>query len=194
MKEDDSLSNLAHALHAARALGPPHSNFMLSRVEDVVAQADEIDGKLLQWEGGLTVSSALITGLLRLPGLKSSPFDQTQINKLANYLMTRKTVQSARGIVALVDACIALSDNSIAPVSITAATLSVSSEKPDLIIKVTDLLGRPLKAAPGPIIAQTATRVSDDVVVLSKQPFSPGSNPTDFTLPLRLEPGLYILS
>lgn len=50
LKQDDSLQSLGHALHAASLLGSA-GQFALQRVEDVIVQADEVDGQLLQWEG-----------------------------------------------------------------------------------------------------------------------------------------------
>lgn len=191
LKEDDSLRSLGHALHASTFLGSS-GKFALDRVEDVVVQADEVDGRLLQWEGGLTTTSLLLTGLLRLPGAK--PLTQSQADKFAAYLLTRKTVQTPRGVLALIQALKALTSSSVSPVSVTiVGSAQVTTEKPDLRIRITDLLGQQLKPAPSPVTAQSATRVADDVVVLSKQPLTPSSVPTEFVLPLRLEPGQYRL-
>ncbi|KAJ3655134.1 hypothetical protein Zmor_014273 [Zophobas morio] len=172
LKEDDSLQSLGHALHAAALLGTA-GNFILDRIEEVVVQADEVDGKLLQWEGGLTTTSLLITGLLRIPGAR--PLTAEQAEKLAAYLLTRRTVQTSKGALALIEAATSLAVSDVTPVSIS----------------IIDILGRPLKTPPSPVVAQSATRITDDVVVLSKQPLSPGANPVEFVLPLRLEPGQY---
>lgn len=147
---------------------------------------------MLQWEGGLTTTSLLLTGLLRLPGAK--PLTQTQADKFAAYLLTRKTVQTPRGVLALIQSLKALTSSSVSPVSVTiVGSAQVTTDKPDLRIRITDLLGQQLKPAPSPVVAQSATRVADDVVVLSKQPLTPSSVPTEFVLPLRLDPGQYRL-
>lgn len=44
--------------HIAALLGPGGS-FALDKIEDAIVQADEVDGKYLQFEGGLTVTSKL---------------------------------------------------------------------------------------------------------------------------------------
>lgn len=164
----------------------------MDRVEDIVAQADEVDGRMLQWEGGLTTTSLILTGLFKLPSAK--PLTQTQADKFATYLLSRKTVQTARGVVALLQAAQALANSNVSPVSITiVGSPYVTTDKPELKIRVSNLLGQPLKPAPSPVIAQSATRVTDDVVVLSKQPLTPSSTPTEFSLALRLEPGQYRL-
>lgn len=189
LKEDDNLPSLGQALHAAAILGNA-GKFALDRIEDVVVQADEIDGKILQWEGGLSITSLLVTGLYRLPS--NNPLNAVQAEKIANYLLTRRTVQTSKGVLALLEAIIALTNSNVSPVSISVLGSSqVSVEKPELKIRVSDLLGRPLKPTPSPIVAQSATRIADDVVVLSKEPLKPGSNPTEFILSLKLEPGYY---
>ncbi|KAJ8920572.1 hypothetical protein NQ315_004711 [Exocentrus adspersus] len=190
LKEDDSLASIGQALHAASLLGNA-GKFAHDRIEDVIVQADEIDGKLLQWEGGLTVTSLLITGLLRLPG--ATPFTQVQADKFANYLLTRKTVQTPKGILSLLEAAVALAGSSVSPVSISIIGSSqVPQDKPELRIQVSDVFGQPLKPVPSPVIAQSATRISDDVVVLAKQPLISGKTSTEFVLTLdKLDPGYY---
>jgi len=189
LKEDDSLINLGHAIHTSLMLGN-HGKFAVDRAEDVVVQLDEVNGKLLQWEGGLSTTSLLLTGLLHLQGIK--PLTQIQADKISNYLLTRKTVQTVKGIVALLEAVKVLTTSSVSPVSIgIVGKSSVSTDKPELKVRVSDLLGAPIKPLPGPVVAVSATRVVDDVVVLSKQPLTSGSGPTEFILPLRLDPDHY---
>lgn len=189
LKDDDSLTSVAQALHAASLLGNA-GQFANQHVEDVVVQADEVDGRMLQWEGGLSITGLLLTGILKLSVAK--PFTQTQADKFATYLLTRKTVQNPKGIVTLIEAATALSKSSVFPVSITYFESSqVTTEKPDLRIRISNLFGQPLKPAPSTVVAQSATRVVDDVVVLSKQPLVPGKEPTEFVLSLKLEPGQY---
>lgn len=188
LKEDDSLQNLGHALHTAALLGSS-GNFIQDRIEEVVVQADEVDGKLLQWEGGLTTTSLLITGLLRFPNTK--PLNIQQAEKLASYLLTRRTVQTPKGALALLEAATSLASSDVSPVSISiSGPPQVTLDKPELKVYISDILGNALKSPPSPVVAQSATRITDDVVVLSKQPLSPGS-PVEFVLPLRLEPGQY---
>lgn len=192
LKSDDSLQNIGQALHAASFLGNS-GQFIHQYVEDVVVQADEVDGRLLQWEGGLTITGLLLTGLLKSPDTK--PLTQVQADKFSNYLLTRKTVQSPKGVIALIDSAIALSKSSVSPACITYLQSSqVTPEKPDLKLRVSDILGKAYKPSLTSIVAQSATRVVDDVVVLSKQPLTPTSDPTQFGLSLKLDPGQYRVS
>ncbi|KAB0797670.1 hypothetical protein PPYR_08663 [Photinus pyralis] len=189
LKEDDSLPSVGQALHAASLLGGA-GQFAIQYVEDIVVQADEVDGRIMQWEGGLTLTSLLLTGLLRLPEAK--PVTQTQAEKFATYLLTRKTVQNVKGVVSLLEAAAALSKSSVSPVSITFVdSAHVTTTKPDLKVRISNIFGQPLSPAPSPILAQSATRTTDDVVVLSKQPLTAGPTPTEYILPLKLDPGHY---
>lgn len=189
LKEDDSLLSIGHALHAASLLGDA-GKFALDRVEDVIVQADEVDGKLLQWEGGLTTTSLLITGLLRLPG--SNPFTAQQADKLASYLLSRSTVQTPKGITSLLEAASALASSKVSPISISIiGTNQIDINRPELRVQISDIFGKPLKTAPSPVVAQSIKRVSDNVEVLSKQSLS-ADKPAQFILKLNnLEPGHY---
>ncbi|GJQ86544.1 hypothetical protein Trydic_g10444 [Trypoxylus dichotomus] len=192
LKEDDNLQSLGHALHAASLLGNA-GKFILDRIEDVIIQADEVDGRMLQWEGGLTTTGLLLTGLLKLPNAK--PLTETQADKFATYLLSRRSVQTPKGALALIQAAQALAASNVSPVSVTIiGAPQVTQDKPDLHVKISNILGQELKPAPTPVLALSATRVTDDVVVLSKQPLTPGKEPTEYILPLRLEPGQYSLA
>lgn len=58
------------------------------------------------------------------------------------------------------------------PVAITLASpAAVSLEQPRVSVRVSDLLGQPLSADPLTVTAESATRVGDEVVVLSKKKF-----------------------
>lgn len=68
----------------------------------------------------------------------------------------------------------------------------VTPDKPTLTVRVCDLLGRPLAAITADsVVAQSATRLADDVVVLSKQKFVATKDPTVYSLDLKHEPGRY---
>mgnify|MGYP000294737401 CR=1 FL=1 len=54
-----------------------------------------------------------------------------------------------------------------------ASQAAVSLEQPRVSVRVSDLLGKPLSADPLTVTAESATRVGDEVVVLSKKKFEP---------------------
>jgi len=70
----------------------------VERLEDALVQADEVDGRLLQFEGGLSVTSVVLTGAAALAQKAKKPLPLTgdQMVKFANYLMSRRSVQQVK--------------------------------------------------------------------------------------------------
>ncbi|XP_011308202.1 dolichyl-diphosphooligosaccharide--protein glycosyltransferase subunit 2 [Fopius arisanus] len=183
LKKDDSIANLGYVFHIAAILGPGGS-FALEKIEDAIVQADEVDGKYLQFEGGLSVTSLVVTGIAKLSASqkKPPPVAAHQIVKITNYLLSRRTVQTPKGVVKLVSALKLLANNEFnKPVCITLAEggIIVSAQQPLVKVKVSDIMGNPLVIVPT-VVATSATRVGDDVVVVSKEAFKP--SPKDKTL------------
>lgn len=48
-------SSLGYAFHVAAALGS-EGRTIFDRIQDAIAQADEVDGRYLQFEGGLSIT------------------------------------------------------------------------------------------------------------------------------------------
>lgn len=193
LKTDDSLMSFGYTFHAASRLGTS-GQFAYDRIEDIIVQADEVDGKMLQFEGGLGITSLLLSGIVRLTETlkKSLPVTQIQIEKFANYLLSRRSVQSAKGISCLLEATKAIADTKMSPACISVLGSGVvTSDKPALSVRVCDILGRPLSPSADSVIAQSATRLADDVVVLSKQKLVATKDPTLYELELKHEPGRY---
>jgi hypothetical protein len=68
------------------------------------------------------------------------------------------------------------------PVAITLASqAAVSLEQPRVSVRVSDLLGQPLSAEPLSVTAESATRIGDEVVVLSKKKFEPTADDRQVT-------------
>ncbi|XP_015115503.1 dolichyl-diphosphooligosaccharide--protein glycosyltransferase subunit 2 [Diachasma alloeum] len=183
LKKDESISNFGYVFHIASMLGKAGS-FALGKIEDVVVQADEVDGKYLQFEGGLSVTSLVVTGIAGLSASQKTPppVSGPQIVKITNYLLSRRSVQSPKGVVKLLAALRILANNEFnKPVCITLAEGGniVSEQQPLVRVKVCDIMGNPLVMVPT-VIATSATRLGDDVVVMSKENFQP--SPDDKTL------------
>ncbi|XP_071633205.1 dolichyl-diphosphooligosaccharide--protein glycosyltransferase subunit 2 isoform X2 [Temnothorax longispinosus] len=183
LRKDDSLWNLGYVFHIAADIGTPAA-FAFDRIEDAVVQADEVDGQYLQFEGGLSITSFLVNGILKLSiSLKKKPplnFQQTI--KLGNYLLSRRSVQTTKGVTNLLSALTALVvDSPEKPVCITLADggIIISNNQPLVTVKVCDILGQALPTVPT-VIANSATRVGDDVVILSNENLQPST--TDKTL------------
>lgn len=197
VKKDDSLLSLGLAFHTASLLEGDLTKFF-DRIEDAVVQADEVDGKLLQFEGGLSVTSVILTGAanLAIKAKKKLPVTGEQAVKFANYLMSRKSVQQAKGIFHLLEAASTMSSNpQHVPLSVSlASAVAVSSVEPNVVISVTDLLG----GNPGAmsLVLDTATRLEDGAVVAAKQPLIHMVTTSKYTVDLmaaNAPPGFYEL-
>lgn len=121
----------------------------------------------------------MVTGIAQLSASQKKPPPVTpqQIVKMTNYLLSRRSVQQAKGAIKLLDALKIIVNNEFnKPICITLADGGnvISAQQPLIKIKVSDILGNPLVVIPT-VIANSATRVDDDVVVISKQSFKPSS-------------------
>lgn len=121
----------------------------------------------------------LVNGILKLSTSlnKKPPLNFQQSVKLGNYLLSRRSVQTAKGVTNLLSALNTLAvDSPEKPVCIALADggISISNQQPLVTIKVCDILGRPLPATPK-VVANSATRVGDDVVILSNENLQPST-------------------
>lgn len=101
LKNDDSPATAANAFHAGSLL-PKETNlkFLTDLVEDIIAQADEIDNSVMKFEGGLSLTSAVVKGVLALAEgqNKISSLSSEQIAKFAQYVLDRKYVMDVKSI------------------------------------------------------------------------------------------------
>ncbi|XP_029170574.1 dolichyl-diphosphooligosaccharide--protein glycosyltransferase subunit 2 [Nylanderia fulva] len=183
LRKDDSLWNLGYTFHIAADIGAPAA-FAFDRIEDAVVQADEVDGQYLQFEGGLSITSFLVNGIFKLSTSlkKKPPLNFQQTVKFGNYLFSRRSVQSVKGVTNLLSALTTLAiDSPEKPVCITLADggIIISNQQPLVTVKVCDILGQALPTVPK-VVANSATRVGDDVVILSNENLQPST--TDKTL------------
>jgi len=169
LKKDDSLLSLGLAFHVASLLDGD-VNAIFDRVEDAMVQADQVDGKMLQFEGGLSVTSILLTGAANLAAKVKKPLPLTgeQAVKFANYLMSRKSVQQAKGGLHLLEGVESMTGSAqFTPLTISLSSpVSVSAASPKVVLSVKDLKGN----SPGDmkVTLDTATRLQDDQTLASK--------------------------
>ena len=153
LKKDDSISNLRLAFNLAATL-KSGANEIFDRIEDVIVQADEINAKLLQFEGGLSTTAGIITGAYALAKKVAKPpsISKSQAVKFANYFLTRKNIQDVKGAYELLQALSTFASNDFhIPVAVTlSSTTSVSEANPVVKIEVTDIMGGSL----GPMSVQ----------------------------------------
>ncbi|XP_074099951.1 oligosaccharide transferase delta subunit [Cotesia typhae] len=183
LKKDDNFLNVGYIYHIAANLGAA-GDFALDKIEDTIIQADEIDGRFLRFEGGLSVTSLLVTGIAKLSAARKKPPPVTpeQIVKITNYLLSRHLVQSIKGAAMLLSALKTIANNDFnKPICITLAEgkNAVSAKQTLVNIKVSDIFGNSLPTVPT-VIANSATSLDDDVVVINKKSFTP--SPKDKTI------------
>lgn len=121
----------------------------------------------------------LVNGILKLSTSlkKKPPLNFQQTVKFSNYLLSRRSVQTTKGVTNLLSALTTLAvDSSEKPICVTLADggIVISNQQPLVTVKVCDILGQALPTVPK-IIANSATRVGDDVVILNNENLQPST-------------------
>ncbi|KAI5631326.1 oligosaccharyltransferase subunit ribophorin II domain-containing protein [Phthorimaea operculella] len=197
LKKDDSPTNYGYVFALCEHIGC--ESWTASHAEGVLLAADESEGKALHFEGGLPATSLVLTSIFRsFKALKKpSPLTADQKYKFAEYLLSRRSVSTPRGAALLLDAALVIADDEPTPISISIKGRKyITSEIDTIEFTISDLLGRAIKSLrPEDVIAQSGTRLADDVVVLSKQPLTQkAGEPTTYVLNLskiKAQYGLY---
>ncbi|XP_067633029.1 dolichyl-diphosphooligosaccharide--protein glycosyltransferase subunit 2 isoform X2 [Eurosta solidaginis] len=176
LKKDDSVISLGYAFNVASELGSSAS-FVADRVEDAVVQADEVDGRMLQFEGGLSITALVINGIFRITKTfnKAPPLSADQSVKFATYFLNRRSVQTAKGAHVLIEALKTLSGaGEIAPICIQLiGNGQLQADDPVLNVAIVDLLGKALTNPPqnvhGKIVLKKdKTVLAEKVLLISK--------------------------
>lgn len=170
--------SVGHALNIAADLGA-HGSAISKWIEGTIAQADEVDGKLLQFEGGLSITALIINGALKLTASTKSaaPLNEEQTNKFVAYFLSRRSVQQAKGASVLLEVLNTIAaDRQLAPVCIQLIGNGlVQPESPIVNVKVVDILGNALSPAISSVTA-VVTSKSDNSVLVSKTTLSTKSS------------------
>ncbi|XP_058056009.1 dolichyl-diphosphooligosaccharide--protein glycosyltransferase subunit 2 [Anopheles bellator] len=168
VKKDDSLNSLGHTFAVASELGPAGA-FAYDRIEEAFVQADEVDGKMLQFEGGLSITALIVNSGFKLTTSlnKPAPINAEQAVKFATYFLSRVSVQTPKGVSVLMDALNLLaSQKSIAPICVRLANNGqLLPESPVLAVKVCDLLGKPMSPALAALSTTVTSRPSNEPLV-----------------------------
>uniref|UniRef100_A0A915CLW8 Dolichyl-diphosphooligosaccharide--protein glycosyltransferase subunit 2 n=1 Tax=Ditylenchus dipsaci TaxID=166011 RepID=A0A915CLW8_9BILA len=120
------------------------------RAEELMAQADVVDGKLLRFEGGLTLTGLAVHSIYNLSKAahKAPSFSEKQIVMLSNYLLSRKGVTDERGGFYMLTGLFKIaSDNLLTPVAVILSSSKIISqdEKETVVkLKICNLVGDPL--------------------------------------------------
>uniref|UniRef100_A0A336MZ42 Dolichyl-diphosphooligosaccharide--protein glycosyltransferase subunit 2 n=1 Tax=Culicoides sonorensis TaxID=179676 RepID=A0A336MZ42_CULSO len=198
LKKDDSLSSIAHAFYVASELGT-HGEFALKRIEGTLAQADEVDGKYLQFEGGLSITAAVISSVFKLTSNLNQkvPLTTEQATKFTAYFLSRRSVQTPKGVSSLLEVLDVVSKNPThAPICMK--LLDNGKLKPEqalLRIHIADVFGKALPQAPTvnvKIVSKQSNKEIESKATLSQIK----TTPTTFVLDLAkytLEGGNYLV-
>lgn len=150
-----------------------HGSRIADWIEGTFAQADEIDGRQLQFEGGLSITGLLLNGALKLSASlkKAAPLNDEQIVKFTNYLLSRKSVQQAKGAAVLLETLQTIkNDPKVAPICIQLlGNGQLHADSPVATVAVVDVLGEALKPVPSSVVA-TVTLKDDNSVLATKVP------------------------
>jgi len=183
-KENDTPNAAAASFMAASLLPKENSDLkpIIAMVEDVVAQADEINSEYLQYEGGLAVTSKVITGILALGDQQQKKLmKDEQVIKFSKYLIKRKYVYSLKDIHHLFVGLGALSNNKqLVPVVVSVFRSGlISQDNPSLKVRITNLIDQ---AIPDSTITATSfeTAGSDVTTVFENKQLVKSEDADDF--------------
>ncbi|KAL8582854.1 hypothetical protein ACOMHN_042687 [Nucella lapillus] len=176
LKSDDSPLSHGYAFMVASVLKGDTSKFF-DNIEDVIAQADEVDDKYVQFEGGLFVTSLVVDGAYKLAekAKKAPTIAEDKVAKLANYFLSRKHVHQLKAASQFVSVIKTLTDNKFhIPIAVSlGSSVAVSQTEPVVQVRVTNLLGGDLGQLT--VTADSARHLGDEAIVLSKKLFTPSS-------------------
>jgi len=171
LKDDDTPLSYAYAFYSASYLTGDERKKFHDMIEDIVAQADEIDDKYLQFDGGLVPTSAVLYAAYKLSDIAdlAPAISEDKVIKFTNYLMSRKHTQSRKEASHLISAIKILSNNKFhVPVTVSlASSVSVSTKSSVVQVRACNLMGQSLGKLS--VVADTARHVGDDAVVMSKK-------------------------
>ncbi|GFR75873.1 dolichyl-diphosphooligosaccharide--protein glycosyltransferase subunit 2 [Elysia marginata] len=144
LKTDDSPASHGYAFLAAAQLKGDVSKFV-DNIEDVVAQADEVDEKYLQFDGGLYVTALVVDGAYKLAEKtsKAPTIAQDKVLKFANYFLSRKHVHQLKSAYYFLSVVKTLTTNKFhIPIAVSLASpVAVTQADPSVKVRVTDLIG-----------------------------------------------------
>lgn len=199
MKPDDTIADFGYSIHLLASLGP-EGRFAFNRLSDAIMQVDQVDRKFLQFEGGLSVTALVVTGVYKFCDAvqcnTSFPIQDDQAIMFSNYFLSRKSVQTPKGIYFLLNALKILSINKY-HLPITATLVKPMGDLDDtqktLSVRFTNLLGEPLLT---PLSVGVESAMLNSKVVMSKNKFKVTADKSVYELDFNepdLSTGIYSL-
>jgi oligosaccharyltransferase complex subunit delta (ribophorin II) len=175
LKTDSSIVNQAYSLHIATHLTPEHQKTFFDTIEDILDQADEVDKKFLQYEGGLATTSLVVEGIFTLaeiqkPAALPAKLDRVRLGKFVNYLTSKRYPTSVKSAYHLLKASLKLTSGLAVPLVLNRlSSVSVSVTNPNLLISITNIMGESIKQELQ-VIAESSKLLD------AKTPFKPKSS------------------
>jgi oligosaccharyltransferase complex subunit delta (ribophorin II) len=114
-KTDDSVLSQGYALLTGAQLSQPIAKYYADTINDLVQQADEVDGRTLQYEGGIGATALIFNAFYEVAEKADAPIkiDPKQLVKFASYFSTKRHVATLRIAYYLTKAFKYLSDNKV---------------------------------------------------------------------------------
>ncbi|XP_011669063.1 dolichyl-diphosphooligosaccharide--protein glycosyltransferase subunit 2 [Strongylocentrotus purpuratus] len=196
LKKDDSVLSSSLALHVASMLSnETNVDKYHDLIEDIVAQADEVGEKYLQFDS-LQQTTIFIEGAYKLSGVvnKAPVISEEQVVLLGNYIVSRQSTQSVRNAYFVLSGTKALSDNKFQiPVAFAlAGPVAVTSAQPSISVRVSNLFSASLGKLI--VVATSVQSQSEGDTAASNLPLSGTSDPSIYQVNLmesKLSPDFY---
>lgn len=114
-KTDDSVLAQGYAMLTGAQLSQPIAKYYADTINDVVQQADEFDGRSLQYEGGVGTTALIFNAFYEVAEKAGAPMkiDPKQLVKFAHYFSTKRHVATLRSAFYLTKAFKHLSDHKV---------------------------------------------------------------------------------
>ncbi|VDM77571.1 unnamed protein product [Strongylus vulgaris] len=148
MKEDSPL-NLGWVFNAAALLNKDLVSKYFDKIKNLVSQADEVDKKFLQFEGGLTTTAIAVHGIMSLAEKqgKVPALSQEQTLLFSNYLLSRKHVSTERAAFHLLKALgVLVNNHQLVPITVSLVGPVMFDRMQPIKIAVTNVFGLPIEA------------------------------------------------
>jgi oligosaccharyltransferase complex subunit delta (ribophorin II) len=127
-KTDDSVLAQGYALLTGAQLSQPIAKYYADTINDLVQQADEFDGRSLQYEGGVGTTALIFNAFYEVAEKAGATMkiDPKQLVKFAYYFSTKRHVATLRSAYYLTKAFKHLSNNKVERTGIRTIELNLS--------------------------------------------------------------------
>lgn len=190
---------MGHAFSVASELGTKASS--LSKwIEGTIAQADEINGKQLQFEGGLSITALIINGISKFSKTvnAAAPLTEDQLNKFITYFLSRSVVLQPKGASFLLEVLETLaSDRKTSPIGISfIGNGQVFPDSQELNVRIVDILGKAVQPAISSVTGSITSKTDNSVLGANLAFTARSSDRTAYSLnlkSLKLKQGTYTI-